>query len=44
MSTSYESRRKRQGIYAFLVAYLGLLLSVIVLEMVRSHDLGYGIF
>ncbi|BBY83068.1 hypothetical protein MPUL_42260 [Mycolicibacterium pulveris] len=44
MSRSYENRRRRQGVYAFLVAYLGLLLTVIALEAVRSHQLGYGLF
>lgn len=44
MPSSFENRRRRQGIYAFLVAYLGFMLTLIILEMVRNHDLGYGFF
>jgi hypothetical protein len=44
MSGSYENRRRRRGIYAFLGVYLGFMLAVIVLEMVRNSQLGYGLF
>jgi hypothetical protein len=44
MSRSYENTRKRQAIYAFVAVYVAFMLAVVLLEMVRSHDLGYGLF
>lgn len=44
MSGSYENRRRRRGVIAFLTAYLGFMLAVIALQAVHSHQLGYGFF
>lgn len=44
MSRSYDNTRKRQAIYAFIGVYVAFMLTVVLLEMVRNHDLGYGIF
>jgi len=43
MSRSYENRKRRQGIYAFLGAYLTFMLAVIVLEMVQNYHMGSGL-
>jgi Tfp pilus assembly protein PilX len=44
MSRSYDNRRRRQGIYLFIVVYVAFLLTVIALEMVRNHQFGQGFF
>ncbi|GAA0623559.1 hypothetical protein GCM10009547_28290 [Sporichthya brevicatena] len=44
MSRSFENRERRRGVYAFIGAYLAFMLTVIALQVARSHDLGYGFF
>lgn len=44
MSRSYENRQRRRGIHAFIGAYLMFMLTVIALQAVHSHQLGYGLF
>lgn len=44
MSRSFEDRRRRQAIKAFLVAYVGFMVVVIALEMVRNVQFGQGLF
>lgn len=44
MSRSFENRDRRRAIYAFIAAYLAFVVTLIVLQVVRSHDLGYGFY
>lgn len=44
MSRSYENRRRRRGVFAFLGGYLGFMLTVIALQAVHSNQLGFGLF
>lgn len=44
MSRSFENRERRRGVYAFIGAYLLFMLTLIVLQVARSHDLGYGLY
>lgn len=44
MSRSYDNRRRRQAIYLFIAVYVGFMLTVIALEMVRNHQFGQGLF
>lgn len=44
MSRSFENRERRRGVWAFIGVYLAFMVTVIALQVARSHDLGYGLY
>jgi hypothetical protein len=44
MSSSFENRKRRRAIKVFLGVYIGFMLTVIALEMVRNVQFGQGLF
>jgi hypothetical protein len=44
MSRSFENRKRRQAITLFVAVYVGFMLLVIALEMVRNVQFGQGLF
>lgn len=43
MSSSFQNRRRRQAIKLFLAAYVGFMVVVVALEMLRNVQFGQGL-